>query len=156
MCGEIYRQDKPRLPGFVFIFPIDHESVNCIRFTPMSEIFLPKQNELSVFPKWQDMLLPVLAQIEKDFRTSGLEWKTEINSAKNYPELFELLLPHIHFLLDRHSEQLMQLLYRVDIPEDQLKKSAGDFPEKSFPQLVTELIILRELHKTLIFKHYSR
>lgn len=122
----------------------------------MPELILPKQNELSVFPKWQEMLLPVLAQLEKDFQTSGLEWKAEIHLAKNYSELFELLLPHIHFLLDRHSEQLMQLLYRVDIPENQLKKSAQVFPEKSFPQLVTELIILRELHKTLIFKHYSR
>ena len=122
----------------------------------MSEIILPKQNELSVFPKWQEMLLPVLAQIEKDFQTSGLELNSEIHSAKNYPELFEKLLPQVRFLLDRHSEQLMQLLYRVDIPENQLKKSAALFPEKPFPQLVTELIILRELHKTLIFKHYSR
>lgn len=122
----------------------------------MADLTLPKQNELAVFPKWQEMLLPVIAQLEKDFQTSGLEWKTEINAAKNYPELFQKLLPHISHLLDRHSEQLMQLLYRVDIPENQLKKEALLSPEKPFQQLVTELIILRELHKTLIFKHYSQ
>lgn len=123
----------------------------------MSEaLFLPKQNELAVFPKWQEYLAAVIAQLQKDFATSGLDWNENADAATGYPDLFQKLLPHIHFLLDRHSEQLMQLLYRVDIPEEALKKAALRYPEKSFPELVTELIILRELHKTLIFRHYSK
>lgn len=119
------------------------------------EISLPKQDELAQYPKWQEYLQPVIAQLEKDFQTSGLEWNPGINSASDYFSLSEKLIPHINRLLDRHYESLLQLLYRVDISEAQLKKAVSLYPEKPYPQMLAELIILRELYKVLLRTRYS-
>lgn len=117
---------------------------------------MPAQQELAGFTDWSRFIGPVILQLEKDFQTSGLPWDESIAVAADYPELYRRLLPCIENLLERHFESLFQLLYRIDIPESFLKRSAQVFPEKTFPQQVTELIIMRELHKVILQQHYSK
>ncbi|TND08216.1 MAG: hypothetical protein FD123_2471 [Bacteroidetes bacterium] len=121
---------------------------------PMSDIQLPQQNELEKYSEWQEMLVPVTAQLEKDFLSTGLDWDNTLNNTTTYPELFQKLLPAITRLIDQKFEQFAQLLYRVDISEAQVNKAGQLYPEKNFPELATELLILRELHKVIIRKYY--
>lgn len=120
----------------------------------MSDIQLPQQNELEKYSEWQEMLVPVTAQLEKDFLSTGLDWDNTLNNTTTYPELFQKLLPAITRLIDQKFEQFAQLLYRVDISEAQVNKAGQLYPEKNFPELATELLILRELHKVIIRKYY--
>lgn len=121
----------------------------------MPELPLPELRDLPSFSQWQEYFGDVVRQLEKDFSTTGLD-PASIPETGTYPDLFTGLLPVITRLIDQRFEQFAQLLYRVDISEAQLKKAARLYPGRSFPELATELIILRELHKVLIRRRYGK
>jgi hypothetical protein len=54
----------------------------------------------------------------------------------------------------RSDSSLMQLLYRVDIQESQLKRYIGNHPGRSYFDVMAELIIKRILQKVVIKQMY--
>jgi|GEM_PF-787839 len=121
----------------------------------MSDPLLPKDEQLPALldqTEWQELLL---AQLEKDFQTSGLDLPPALRAAQGFPALCEALLPVITLLLSRRTETFAQLLYRIDLSETQIKKAGAKTPEIDFPTLITRLIVLRELQKIVIRKRFS-
>lgn len=65
----------------------------------------------------------------------------------NYNELHQRLTECVVYLLLNHMEQLLQILYRVDVKEQLTKEAfAQNDPQKIAPELA-RLLIERELKK---------
>lgn len=102
-----------------------------------------------------ELLNETAEQIIKDFGISGIEIKFSGNADNAYHELFSQIEPHILRLLWEDTRKLQQLLYRIDIPERQASIALKGEEGRTPPQMLTELIIKRELQKVVIRKFYS-
>ncbi len=118
---------------------------------------LPDLKNLSIEPyrNREAVIRQVAAQIEKDFDQFGLEvnFSGEIKNA--YEELFSQLNEHLRKLLDRDYHRLILLLYQIDVSENQIIRTELNFPDVPKSELLTELIILRELKKVLIRNYFK-
>jgi hypothetical protein len=94
-------------------------------------------------------------QIIKDFGIEGIEIKFSGNADNAYKELFSQIEPHILKLLWENTRKLQQLLYRIDIPEKLALQALRGEPGRTPPQMLTELVIKRELQKVVIRKYYK-
>ena len=87
-----------------------------------------------------------VAQVQKDLGSYGISLKYSGNTKNAYEELFVQLKPQIQKLLNT-NRILMEILYRVDVSEETVKKaSEGD---EDFSELLTRLILWRELQKVV-------
>lgn len=105
-----------------------------------------------------DILNETAQQIIKDFGMVGLKiprvlWAGNTNNA--YAELFSQILPLIDKLQKENFQKFYILMYRIDISERQIKKAVEQTKDKSFSEVVTDLILKRELLKVVIRKNYS-
>jgi len=50
----------------------------------------------------------------------------------------------------------MGILYRIDVSDEQIKKAVRENTSEPFSEIVTDLIIKRELQKVVIRSHYSK
>ena len=102
-----------------------------------------------------DILNDTAQQVIKDFGISGMEIKFSGNTENAYEELFAQILPLIEKLQKENFQNFYNLMYRIDISEGQIKKEVALAENKSFAQIVTGLILKRELLKVIIRKNYS-
>ena len=102
-----------------------------------------------------DLLNETVTQIAKDFNWSGLEIKFSGNAANAYQELFAQIHPQIEKILKERAGKFYELMYRIDISETQLKKAVEQAKDRSFSEVVTDLILKRELLKVVMRKQFS-
>ncbi|MCK6648865.1 MAG: hypothetical protein L6Q66_04355 [Bacteroidia bacterium] len=102
-----------------------------------------------------DLIKDTADQIIKDFDMFGLEIRFSGNAYNAYEELFEQIEPHIKKLIDSNQSKFMGILYRIDVSDDQIKKAVKDNSSESFSEIITDLIIRRELQKVVIRQHYK-
>lgn len=62
-------------------------------------------------------------------------------------ELKELLAKHVNNLLQTNFEQLVNLLYRIDVSEKNLKALLAQNPKQDAGDIIAVLIIERQLQK---------
>jgi hypothetical protein len=62
-------------------------------------------------------------------------------------ELKEMLAKHINHLLQTNFEQLVNLLYRIDVSEKNLKELLAKNPKQDAGDIIAVLIIERQLQK---------
>lgn len=101
-----------------------------------------------------DILNNTAQQIIKDFGMCGVEIRLS-DSSSDYSGLFLQILPQIEILLKENSQRFYGLMYRIDISEGQIKKAVESSTNKTFAEVVTNLILKRELLKVVIRKSYS-
>ena len=102
-----------------------------------------------------DMLNETTKQIIKDFGLLGMKIKFSGNGDVAYQELFSQILPLIEQLQKENFQNFYSLMYRIDISENQIKKAFEQAKDKSFSEVVTELVLKRELLKVVTRKNYS-
>lgn len=102
-----------------------------------------------------DLLNETANQIIKDFEMFGMEIKFSGNNFDAYEELFNQIEPHIKNLIDVNHSKFMGILYRIDLSDEQIKKAVHKNTSESFSEIVTDLIIKRELQKVVIRKHFK-
>jgi hypothetical protein len=102
-----------------------------------------------------DLIKDTASQIIKDFEMFDLEIKFSGNAYNAYQELFEQIEPHINKLIHSNQSKFMSVLYRIDVSEQQIKKAVDDNYSEPFSDIVTDLIIKRELQKVVIRNHYN-
>ena len=115
-----------------------------MNFTDLSQYF----NKL-------DLIKETAAQIIKDFDMFGLEIKFSGNAYNAYEELFEQIEPHINKLIKSNQQKFMSILYRIDLSEQQIQNAVKENYTEPFSDIVTDLIIKRELQKVVIRTHYK-
>jgi hypothetical protein len=112
-------------------------------------------SDLSPFQKRMDIIQQTAEQTLKDFDAFGYEilFSNEPNEA--YQELFNQILPLIDQLITRNYKKLMAILYRIDVGEDLINKHITKSDPSQFAEIITELVLERELKKVIIRNYYK-
>ena len=102
------------------------------------------------------LLQDTVRQIKKDFLQNGFELQLDEDQFQNYQDLFSSLEEILSWLLERDEPRLLQLLYRIDLGEEKLKKSMMENEQHSLAAILAQLIIKREAQKVLIRNHFQQ
>lgn len=102
-----------------------------------------------------DLLNDTALQVIKDFGISGIEIRFSGNAENAYAELFSQIHPHIEKLLKGTTGNFYELLYRIDLSEEQIKKAVKSSVDRSVAEVLTDLILKRELLKVVLRKFYK-
>ena len=94
-------------------------------------------------------------QVKKDFSLHKMEIHFSGNEETAYAELKAQLTPLLMKLLSENRTRLMQLLYRIDVPERDWKKVVMMEDKNSQSIKLSEIILEREFMKALTRKLYS-
>ncbi|MFH1121341.1 MAG: hypothetical protein V1775_16095 [Bacteroidota bacterium] len=117
---------------------------------PMKEPF-----DIEPFKAEQEVIRLTIQQIKKDFSMFGLDVDFPVDMDMIYQDLFRELEYHISGLLTRNVQKLSALLYQIDLNEKTIVKAWEEHPEFTHSQVITELIIYRELKKILFRNYYK-
>lgn len=96
-----------------------------------------------------------IEQIKKDFLNNGLEIRLEGGEQPTYDILKQELARVLDWLFENDSQKLMQLLYRIDLPEQKLNDALSSSREEAVSELIASLIVRREAQKVIIRKYYQ-
>lgn len=116
---------------------------------------IPSLSELSPYYNRTDLLEKVVEQIKKDFNWFSFEIIFTNKKESAYLELFHQILPLVDELLNDNYPKLLAMLYRIDIEEDFLNKRLKESAQVDTDEVITDLIIKRELQKVIIREIYS-
>jgi predicted hydrocarbon binding protein len=106
--------------------------------------------------KAQEMVIrQTVAQIKKDFNMFGMDVEFPLDLRMVYDDLVKHVNDNIETLLYRNLQKLSSLLYQVDINESEILKAWEEHPEYTKSQVITELLIYRELKKVLFRNYYK-
>jgi hypothetical protein len=95
-------------------------------------------------------------QLSRDFELCGfLEYAPNIQS-NDLQHIYSEVLKSISQLEKKDSGGLMNLLYRIDLTELQIKQASKKEPERAMQQIMAELIIKRILQKVILKQLYSK
>lgn len=95
-------------------------------------------------------------QLVRDFEMSGYSAYIPEIASNAYMDVYDALFNAVLKVDKLEHNGLMNLLYRVDISEQQMKQASLKEPAKSVYQIVSELIIKRVLQKVIIKQQFSR
>lgn len=115
---------------------------------------LPSLSELSPFYNRTDLLEKVVEQIKKDFNWFSFEITFTSKEESPYQELYQQILPLIDEMLNDDYPKLMAMLYRIDLEEEFLNKKLKESEHADTDEVITDLIIKRELQKVIIREMY--
>lgn len=116
---------------------------------------IPSLSELSPYYNRIDLLAKVVEQIKKDFNWFSFEITFTNEQENPYQELYQQILPLIDELLNDDYPKLMAMLYRIDLDEGFLNKKLKEAAHADTDEVITDLIIKRELQKIIIREMYS-
>ncbi len=95
-------------------------------------------------------------QLKKDFEGAGLD----AGFCEHIPQEWSILKNVLQEQLTRAGKmggrELENLLYRIDVSEEQIKRYSKLNPSISFLELVSELVIKRVLQKVVIRKNFPQ
>ena len=91
-------------------------------------------------------------RIINDFELLGIEIIFSGNKQNAYQELMNQLIPAMNTLLAKNKQKLMQVLYRIDISEEKLSKTVSKFPKVQLAEIISHLVIEREIQKVITRK----
>ena len=95
-------------------------------------------------------------QIIKDFGMFGMDVDFPENLHMAYNDLFDQLAPYILQLMNGDRTRFYSLLYRIDLSESSIKKGSEDMKGLPIHDVITHLILERELKKVLTRIYFSR
>lgn len=122
----------------------------------MNPVTIPKDlNSVSEFFNRLDLIKDTANQIIKDFDMFGMEIKFSGNVYEAYEELFDQIEPHIRELIHSNQSKFMGILYRIDMSDVMVNKAVKENASESFSEIITDLIIRRELQKVVIRQHFK-
>lgn len=101
-----------------------------------------------------EILKLVAQQIEKDFAEANIQIEITETPEKAFSEILKQISQQLYWLLNHNNTKLYQLLYRIDLSEQKLKKiMVEDLRDTS--HVIAEQILLREFQKVLFRLQYS-
>lgn len=94
-------------------------------------------------------------QLVKDFEQSNFPTGFAEGLEPNYTRIHEKIVLELQRNENRSDSNVMQLLYRIDISEAQLKKSLNELRGENYFNVIAELIIKRVLQKVVVRQYYK-
>jgi hypothetical protein len=92
-------------------------------------------------------VMQVSETISKDFDKAGLSLVILPDGVDNLEQLRRKLTKKISELMDTNYEKLINILYRIDISENQLNELFGSKNREFIPARLADLIIERQVQK---------
>ena len=93
-------------------------------------------------------------QIIKDFGEFSLEITFSGNPGEFYDELYNQMYNHISELMLENTNKFQALLYRIDVSQKDIDFYHRQMPNANYNDILTELIIHRELKKVMIRDYF--
>lgn len=94
-------------------------------------------------------------QIQKDLLQFSLSLPDDGNLSVGYDYLRQALYPLVQYLMDKQLHKMAQLIYRIDLPENEVARYLDIQFEGDACGEICRLIIGRELQKVLIRRAFS-
>lgn len=116
----------------------------------------PELNNQSLELSNVELLKETVDQLIKDFGFVNIQIIFSGNAQNAYNELCEQVRPHIAALFKNNMQQLYNLLYRIDLSEAQIKKALNLQSDRLFEDIITDLILKRELQKVVTRKQFKQ
>ncbi|WP_066628254.1 hypothetical protein [Labilibacter marinus] len=113
------------------------------------------RTDLQEASRKNELIVETGRQIQKDFGEFGLDISFSGNAEFFYDELFDQMKDHVANIITDSLDRFMHFLYRIDISEQQIMMYEREMPENNYSEVLTELIIHRELKK-VITRDYFR
>src|SRR5258706_13053841 len=114
-----------------------------------------KQSDITHYRHDLEVIRMTAEQVKKDFSFHHMEITFSGNEQTAYDELKTQVTPLLAELFEKDRGRLMQLLYRVDVPERDWKKVLTLNEDEQATKL-SEIILEREFMKALTRKLYSQ
>lgn len=111
--------------------------------------------DIELYKTKTEVIRQTVEQVKKDFTMFGMDVEFTGNTDMAYSELFQQLVATVAHLLEIDPHRLSALLYQVDLGENKIMESSVLHSDWSLPEVITELIIHRELKKVLIRNYYK-
>ena len=112
------------------------------------EDFLKHQNDRKIV---QD----TARQIIKDFASFNVEVKFPEDLSLAYNDLFDQLTVIVAGMLEQNTAKLYSILYQIDLSEAAIRKGTFEMKGMTLNDVITHLILERELRKVLTKKYFS-
>jgi hypothetical protein len=103
----------------------------------------------------KDLFDAFKGQLAKDFKQSNFPADFIDALEPDYISIHEKIAFELQRNEKRTDFNLMQLLYRIDISEAQLKKHLNEYKNDNYFNVIAELIIKRVLQKVVIKRFYK-
>lgn len=101
----------------------------------------------------KDWLTATIQQIQKDLSWQNLE--LPLRASPSVEELKNQLSKLFSYLEQGQYQTLMNILYRVDVGEEQVQKAMSQAVDEPFSDVVAHLLMKRCLLKVLMKHHFS-
>lgn len=107
------------------------------------------------FNQQQDLGRETILQLKKDFLRNGLEVQLDESANPGFDPICTEVAGLVDWLLTNDRSRFMNLLYRIDIPENRIHQALEMQGEKTVPEKLAEMIVRREAQKVLIRRYFS-
>jgi hypothetical protein len=84
------------------------------------------------------------------------ELAIELPEKISFEELQNKLAIHVNHLIQHHFEQLVSLLYRIDVSEAKIKSLLQQQPNEDAAKIIAALIIERQIQKIKTRQQFSQ
>jgi hypothetical protein len=111
--------------------------------------------DIEIYKTKTEVIRQTVEQVKKDFTMFGMDIDFTGNTEMAYGEMFVQLASHVERLLEIDPHRLSALLYQVDLGENKIMESTALHPDWALAEVITELVIHRELKKVLIRNYYK-
>lgn len=95
-----------------------------------------------------------LVTLSRAFDLAPLDQRLDAGEQVSMDEVRAYLVAHIRRLLDRNPALLMSILYRIDVPERDVKATFAGCSPPEVPERLADLIIERQLQKVALRARY--
>lgn len=96
-----------------------------------------------------------IRQLEKDFSLDEDSVQLKDYQGNLFEQLFEVVYPIINKLITNNYQQFLNTLYRIDVNELKLKQEMAKVDANQYSEVVTRLVLQKELQKVIIRNIYS-
>lgn len=111
--------------------------------------------ELVPYKNNAEIIKATCNQIVKDFNMVGMQLELPNELIGIYDELLKLLQRQLSVLLEKDHDGLYNLLYRMDIQANAIKKAKHTGNHTDDTELMASLIIYRAFQKVMLRRYFS-
>lgn len=111
------------------------------------------EQEVQQYLARKNWLAATIQQIQKDLSWQNLELPLSISPSAE--ELQEQLSKLFSFLEQGQYQKMMNILYRVDVGEEQIQRAMSETVDEPFSDVVAKLLMKRCLLKVVMKHHFS-
>ena len=92
-------------------------------------------------------------QLEKDFLMIGINFDID-TPVSDYKYLFSFTYHLVNALNEQNPQKVLNLIYRIDLAEKKVQEEMQK-TQLSFTEMLSEMIVKREIYKVILRKKYS-